>query len=243
MTEPRVPVLIATTNRGKLVEIRALLEGLPIELLSLSDVLPHSPPVEETGATFLENALLKARAGASASGLLTLADDSGLEVDAISGEPGVYSARYAGEGATSAANNTKLLAALEGVADDRRTARFRCSLVMVDPARPDDHKSTDGTCEGVIARAPRGSGGFGYDPLFLVREGGEGGTDAADAADSRSENPMSGPTMAELSEADKNRVSHRGRAFIAMRPILEAELGRRRGAPGQARRDQNEAPT
>jgi XTP/dITP diphosphohydrolase len=224
MTEPRVPVLIATTNRGKLVEIRALLQGLPIELLTLSDALPDSPPVEETGSTFLENALLKARAGASASGLLTLAEDSGLEVDALSGEPGVYSARYSGEGATHAANNTKLLAALEGVDDARRTARFRCSLVMLDPARPEDFKTTDGTCEGVIARAPQGSGGFGYDPIFFVR------TDAGTPTQ----------TMAELSEDEKNRISHRARAFIAMRPLLEAELERLRGAVKQAPKAERE---
>lgn len=211
MSEPRVPVLIATTNRGKLVEIRALLAGLPIELLTLSDVLPNSPPVEETGQTFLENALLKARAGASASGLLTLAEDSGLEVDALGGKPGVYSARYSGEDATSASNNTKLLEALKNVADAQRTARFKCSLVMLEPASPDDFKTTEGTCEGVIARAPRGEGGFGYDPLFLVR------TDAGSLAQ----------TMAELSDAEKNRISHRARAFIAMRPILKAELERR----------------
>jgi XTP/dITP diphosphohydrolase len=226
MSEPRVSVLIATTNRGKLVEIRALLEGLPIELLTLSDVLPDSPPVEETGSTFLENALLKARAGASASGLLTLAEDSGLEVDALNGEPGVYSARYSGEGATHAANNKKLLAALEGVDDARRTARFRCSLVMLDPASPDDFKATDGTCEGAIARAPQGSGGFGYDPIFFVR------TDAG--------NPMSLQTMAELSEDEKNRISHRARAFIAMRPLLEAELERRRGAAERAQKAERE---
>jgi XTP/dITP diphosphohydrolase len=212
---PRVPVLVATTNRGKIAEIRALLEGLPIDLLTLSDVLPNSPPVEETGATFLENALLKARAGALASGLLTLADDSGLEVDALDGAPGIYSARYGGEGASSSVNNTKLIAALEGVSDECRTARFRCSLVMVDPQSPDTYTSTDGACEGVIARAPHGAGGFGYDPIFLVRR----------------EEDRGGPptqTMAELSEDEKNRISHRARAFAAMRPILEAELERRK---------------
>jgi XTP/dITP diphosphohydrolase len=214
MSAPRVQVLVATTNRGKLLEIRALLEGLPIELLTLSDVLPDAPPVEETGATFFENALLKARAGAAGSGLLTLADDSGLEVDALDGAPGVYSARYSGEGATSAANNTKLLAGLEDIEDARRTARFRCSLVMLDPTRPDDPKTTDGTCEGVIARAPKGTGGFGYDPIFLVRR----------------DDDLGGPptiTMAELSEDEKNRISHRARAFTAMRPLLAAELERR----------------
>lgn len=220
MSEPRVPVLIATTNPGKLVEIRALLQGLPIELLSLADALPNSPPVEETGATFLENALLKARAGASASGLLTLAEDSGLEVDALGGEPGVYSARYSGEGATSASNNTKLLKALERVDDAaRRSARFRCALVMLDPARSDEPKITEGTCEGSIARAPYGEGGFGYDPIFLVsRDAGSGASVSA---------PARAQTMAELSDEEKNRISHRARAFIAMRPILEAELERR----------------
>lgn len=207
--EPRVPVLIATTNRGKIIEIQALFEGLPVKLLTLSDALPNSPPVEETGQTFFDNALLKARAGASASGLLTLADDSGLEVDALGGEPGVHSARYSGEDASASDNNTKLLAALENIDDARRTARFKCALVMIDPASPDDIKATEGTCEGVITRAPRGERGFGYDPLFLVRDS-EGNR-----------------TMAELSDAEKNRISHRARAFIAMRPILEAELGRK----------------
>jgi XTP/dITP diphosphohydrolase len=205
MSGTRARVLIATTNQGKLRELRELLSDLPIDLVTLTDVLPGRPPVEETGETFRENALIKAHAAASATGMITLAEDAGLEVDALSGRPGVRSARFAGEHATDAQNNAELLAALEHVAEDRRTARYRCALVLLDPKAGGSPLVTEGTCEGWIARAPRGEGGFGYDPLFVMR----------DAA---------GRTMAEVSEDEKNRISHRAHAVQAMRPHLAALL-------------------
>ncbi|WP_437905116.1 RdgB/HAM1 family non-canonical purine NTP pyrophosphatase [Sorangium sp. So ce327] len=200
-------LLAATSNRGKLVELRSLLSDLPIEVLSLADVLPGAPPVVEDGATFLDNALLKVRAGALRSAMVTLAEDSGLEVDALDGRPGVRSARFAREGATDAENNEALLAALADVADDRRRARFRCVMVLLDPRSEAQPIVTEGRCEGWIGRQPRGAGGFGYDPLFVV----EG----------------YGRTMAELGEAEKNLVSHRGKAAREMRSSLEALVARR----------------
>ncbi len=202
-------VLLATTNRGKLAELRALLGDLPIELVTLEDVLPGRPQVTEDGTTFEENALIKARAAAESAMLVTLAEDAGLEVDALGGRPGVRSARFAKEGATDAENNAALLKALEEVEDGQRSARFRSVLALVDPwGAPEEHERTsEGRCEGAIARVPRGAGGFGYDPLFLVK-----GTDL---------------TMAELSEGEKNQISHRARAVIAMRPLLEDLIARR----------------
>jgi XTP/dITP diphosphohydrolase len=199
-------LLLATTNRGKLAELRALLAGLPVDLVSLAQVLPGRPPPVEDGATFLDNALIKARAAMKATMMMTIAEDAGLEVDALGGRPGVRSARYAGEGATDAQNNAALLKALHEVEDDQRTARFRCVLVLVDPWT-EGEVVAEGRCEGTIARQPRGGGGFGYDPLFVV-----GG---------------SGRTMAELGEEEKNRVSHRARAVEAMRAELTARIARR----------------
>ncbi|WP_437546568.1 RdgB/HAM1 family non-canonical purine NTP pyrophosphatase [Sorangium sp. So ce367] len=207
MSREPLRLLAATSNRGKLVELRSLLSDLPIEVLSLADVLPGAPPVVEDGATFLDNALLKVRAGALRSAMVTLAEDSGLEVDALDGRPGVRSARFAREGATDAENNEALLAALADVADDRRRARFRCVMVLLDPRSEAQPIVTEGRCEGWIGRQPRGAGGFGYDPLFVV----EG----------------YGRTMAELGEAEKNLVSHRGKAAREMRSSLEALVARR----------------
>ena len=207
MSREPLRLLAATSNRGKLVELRSLLADLPIEVLSLAQVLPDAPPVVEDGATFLDNALLKVRAGALRSAMVTLAEDSGLEVDALDGRPGVRSARFAREGATDAENNEALLAALADVADDRRRARFRCVMVLLDPRSEAQPIVTEGRCEGWIGRQPRGTGGFGYDPLFVV----EG----------------FGRTMAELDEAEKNLVSHRGKAARAMRSSLEALVARR----------------
>jgi len=206
---PHFTVLLATTNRGKLAELKALLDDLPIELVTLEDALPDRHHVVEDGATFEENALIKARAAASAAMLVTLAEDTGLEVDALGGRPGVRSARFAKEGATDAENNAALLNALEEVEDGQRVARFRCVLALIDPwAEPDEReRTTEGRCEGAIARVPRGAGGFGYDPLFIV--------DGLER------------TMAELSEDEKNRISHRARAVLAMRPALEALIARR----------------
>jgi XTP/dITP diphosphohydrolase len=189
-------LLIATHNRGKLREYAALLSGLPVELVS-PDELGLDLAVVESGATYHENAMLKARAYAQASGLLTLADDSGLEVDALDGAPGVHSARYAlgGDGDRVQA----LLRALAQSGREGRTARFRCVIALVSP----DGRSwsVEGQCEGRIVDTPRGSGGFGYDPVFYL--------------------PEQGCTMAELEEGEKNLVSHRGRAAQGARTILE----------------------
>lgn len=202
-------LVVATGNRGKLGEIRALLEGLPIEVLSLSDVLAPFSQVLEDGDTFAKNALKKARNVADASQLVTLADDSGLEVDALGGRPGVRSARFAREGATDAENNAALLAQLEEIGEESRTARFRCAIALVDPWAPEAERElvVEGSCEGRIARKPSGTGGFGYDPLFIVAE--------------------TGRTMAELSDQQKNQVSHRARALAEMRPRLAAIIEER----------------
>ncbi len=203
---------LASHNRGKLVELRALLGDLPIELVSLEAALPGRPQAIEDGATFLDNARIKARAACSATMMVTLAEDAGLEVDALGGRPGVRSARFAGEGATDAENNAALLKALEEVEDDQRTARFRCVMVLIDPWSEGDRARglVEGACEGTIARQPRGGGGFGYDPLFVVTGFGR--------------------TMAELGEEEKNRHSHRAKAAAALRPALEDLLARRREA-------------
>jgi len=191
-------LLIATTNRGKLKEYRAMLDGLPFELLSLEDA-GITLDVEETGETFEENAILKAKTYAAMSGLLTLADDSGLEVDALGGEPGVRSARYAGEGATSRQRNELLLRNLAAKDGAGRSARFRCVIAVASPSG-DWVRTVDGSCEGTIAYEMKGETGFGYDPLFIV--------------------PEYGAHMAELTMEEKNRVSHRGRAIERAKPLL-----------------------
>lgn len=193
-------LLLASGNAGKLRELRHMLDGV-VEVLSPADVGLAGLDPAETETTFHGNALLKARAFASASGLLALADDSGLQVDALGGAPGVYSARYAGPDATDADNNQKLLAALEGHAD--RSARFRCALVLAAPAG-DERCLHEGTCEGRILEAPRGQGGFGYDPLFL--------------ADGQTR------TMAELPPDEKSAISHRGRAVRAFVAWMRAQV-------------------
>jgi XTP/dITP diphosphohydrolase len=194
-------IVLATSNHGKLVELRALLADLPVQLRSAAEVLGEQPSIVEDGTTFEANALIKARAIAHATRTLALADDSGLEVDALGGRPGVRSARFAHERATDAENNAALLRELLAIEEGARGARFRCVLALVDPWHESDVHVAEGCCEGSIARAPRGSGGFGYDPLFLVD--GQGGK-----------------AMAELSEAEKNQVSHRGRAVQALRTLL-----------------------
>ena len=196
-------ILLATTNRGKIAELSALLRDLPIELHLMSKVLPNLPPIIEDSATFEDNALIKARTAGDAAMMVTIAEDAGLEVDALGGRPGVRSARFAKEGATDAENNAELLAALAEVEDDQRTARFRCVIVLRDPWNETQREIlSEGRCEGVIARQARGTGGFGYDPLFIVS--GEG------------------RTMAELSDEEKNTKSHRARAVQMLRPALEA---------------------
>jgi len=194
-------IVLATSNHGKLAELRALLADLPVQLLSAAEALGEQPIIVEDGATFEANALIKAQAIARATRTLALADDSGLEVDALGGRPGVRSARFAHERATDAENNAALLRELENIEEAARSARFRCVLALVNPWRESDPRFAEGSCEGSIARAPRGSGGFGYDPLFLV-------------------SGQDGKAMAELSETEKNQVSHRGRAVQALRAIL-----------------------
>ncbi|MCL2724270.1 MAG: RdgB/HAM1 family non-canonical purine NTP pyrophosphatase [Polyangiaceae bacterium] len=197
------PLVIATQNRGKLEEFRALLSGLDIEVLGLRDVIQHEFSVVEDGDTFEQNAIKKARAVAEATMMLTLADDSGLEVDALGGAPGVRSARFAGEHATDNENNAALLSALGRIADDATSygARFRCVLALIDPfVNGGAPVIVDGVCEGHIIRSARGSRGFGYDPLFVV-EGGD-------------------RTMAELSDDEKNHVSHRARALAKLRLMI-----------------------
>jgi XTP/dITP diphosphohydrolase len=206
-------LLLATANPGKLAELRAILTGVPVELVGLNDVEAGSPPeVEETGATFLDNARLKARAYAAWSGLPAVADDSGLEVDALGGAPGVRSARYAGEGADDRENLDKLLKELVGVPPLRRSARFRCAAVLTDPpgVTPEGREwYAEAAWEGRILDAPRGSGGFGYDPVFLP--------DGWDR------------TSAQVDAATKDAASHRGRAFRALRPAIEALAAERVG--------------
>ncbi len=191
-------LLIATTNPGKVGEYQHLLNGLDYELVSLSEV-GITQEVAETGVTYEENALLKAREYAALSGLLTLADDSGLEVDALGGRPGVHSARYAPD---SPARIRQLLAEMRDIPVGERTARFQCVIAL---AWPDGRTEiTRGTCEGQIAMEARGANGFGFDPVFYV--------------------PESGLTMAELPESFKNLISHRARAAQKMRPVLERNL-------------------
>ncbi len=193
-------IVLASNNHGKLSELRALLSDLPLHVLSVREALGTTLEVVEDGATFEDNAILKARAVCQATQLLALADDSGLEVDALGGRPGVRSARFAGEHATDAENNAALLRELENVPETERQARFRCVLALLSPFGGAPRLVT-GACEGNIARTPRGAGGFGYDPLFLV----EG---------------QAGRAMAELTDAEKNQVSHRGKAVRALRPLL-----------------------
>jgi len=207
-----VRILVATHNRGKVAEIRRLLEGLVrMELVSLHD-LPGAPHVYEDGVTFEENARKKATEIARATGMLTLADDSGLEVDALGGEPGVRSARFAGSSATDGENNRKLLSLLADLPPDERAARFRCCLALADPMGPlgDEVHFEHGVCEGRIVSGLRGRGGFGYDPLF-VPHGEE-------------------RTMAELSADEKNAISHRAEAARKMRAFLDKYLPEREHA-------------
>jgi len=193
--DPKTPatpakVVLATRNNGKIKELNALLTPLGVTVVGLVD-FPAIGDIPETGATFLDNARIKARAVSQATGLVSLADDSGLCVDALSGAPGVHSARFAGDDATDAANNAKLLAALAHVPERDRTGRFVSVVVAVGP---DGRELTaEGTWEGYVATSPAGDGGFGYDPLFY--------------------DPTAGKTAAELTAAEKNARSHRGKAL------------------------------
>jgi XTP/dITP diphosphohydrolase len=189
-------VVLATGNKGKVKEFTKLLEGVFGNVISLSD-LDSPPEVIEDGRTFRDNALKKAREIAKYSGKLTLADDSGLEVDALDGRPGVYSARYSGDGATDKTNILKLLAELGD--NPNRKARFVCVLALVDPNG--DELVVEGFCEGVILDKPRGEGGFGYDPVFYL--------------------PDREKTMAEIDPELKNQISHRANALKNLKAELE----------------------
>jgi XTP/dITP diphosphohydrolase len=184
-------LVLATGNAGKLREMREILAPWHAEVRSLAEFTAES--ADETGLTFVENALLKARFAARVSGLPAIADDSGLEVDALHGAPGIYSARYAGPASDDAANNARLLLELEPVAEPARTARYRCAMVYLRWPEDPSPVIAQAAWEGRIGRVARGSGGFGYDPLFLVDGGAR--------------------TAAELAPADKNQRSHRGQAL------------------------------
>jgi XTP/dITP diphosphohydrolase len=204
----RPEIVVATNNRGKLKEFREIMGGLglldTVALRSLSD-FPDYPETIESGETFEENALIKARAAATSLAMIAVADDSGIEVDALGGEPGVKSARWAGEEATDARNNELLLARLKNVPPERRVARFVATIALVFP--DGRQRVVRGECEGLITESPRGTGGFGYDPIFYY--------------------PPLDKTLAEMTEAEKNRVSHRRRAIEKLCDVLGELLGPR----------------
>jgi XTP/dITP diphosphohydrolase len=196
-------LVLATRNPGKVREFRQLLGELPLVLKDLRD-FPDAPQVVEDGESYLSNARLKALALARFTGLPCLADDSGIEVDALDGAPGIHSARFAGPGAPDEANRTLILDRLRDIPEERRRARFRCLIVV---ARPDGQELVaEGTCEGFITREPRGNGGFGYDPVFFY--------------------PPTRCTTAELSDEEKNQISHRANACAMLVPRLVEFLTR-----------------
>lgn len=197
-------LLLATTNRGKAAEYQSLLEGLDLELVTL-DQVGISQEAPENYATFEENARSKAGFYSALSGLLTLADDSGLEVEALGGEPGVRSSRYAGDNATDADRVNFILKKLNGVPCEKRSARFRCVIAIADPAGKIE--TVEGECRGCISLEPKGENGFGYDPVFYL--------------------PEHSRTIAELAPGLKNEISHRGRAAKKVLIILEKHLGAR----------------
>ena len=188
-------VIIASTNQGKLKEFKELMKGLSVEVKSLKD-FPEIGDIEENGASFAENAYIKAKAVFDATGCLSIADDSGLEVDALDGAPGIYSARYAGEEKNDTANNEKLLSEMNVVSDENRGAQFHCAIVAID--QNGTRYDAEGIVRGHILRAPQGENGFGYDPLFLVGE--------------------TGKSSAELTLEEKNSQSHRA---LAVKKLLE----------------------
>ena len=198
-------IVLATRNEGKIREMKSILSGLDVELLDYRDLPSMEQPAEE-GETFLENALSKAKAVHAATGLPALADDSGIEVDALGGGPGVRSARYGGEGLSDMERSQRLLEELRGVPDERRGARFRCVMVLY-PAPGTDGEAlvTEGIFHGRIAARPSGDNGFGYDPVFFV--------------------PERGVTVAEMPDEEKNSTSHRYRAGVEMKYMLMKSLG------------------
>ena len=196
-------IVLASSNAGKVREINQLLSGSGLEVLPQTEF--GVADIEETGLTFVENAILKARNAAQHTGLPAIADDSGLEVDALNGAPGIYSARYAGEGASDRDNLEKLLQALHDVPEQRRTARFQCLMVYMRHGLDPTPLIFQGTWEGRILFEPRGSGGFGYDPVFFV--------------------PDQGCASAELPPEVKNRLSHRGQALRQLVAALGGGVG------------------
>lgn len=190
-------LVIATRNKKKKEEITRLLGNFGMKVWSLAD-FRNIPLIEEDGVTFDENAVKKATIAARLTGMLALADDSGLEVDALGGEPGIYSARYAGEDASDQENNKKLLEKLKGVLFKKRIARYKCSIALAEP--DGNFKVVRGECFGLIGTAPKGNNGFGYDPLFII--------------------PNFSKTVAELSPKIKDRISHRGKAVYQAKRIL-----------------------
>jgi XTP/dITP diphosphohydrolase len=194
-------IVLATRNQGKLREIRGMLAPLGVEVLPVTEFTDQSPA--ETGLTFVENAILKARHASMVARLPAIADDSGLEVDALQGAPGIYSARYAGEEASDADNLQKLVAALTGLPAPRRTARYCCALAYLRWDSDPFPLLSQASWAGSIIDTPRGSGGFGYDPVFDL--------------------PGRGLTVAQLSDEEKNRLSHRGQALRALVEQLRAE--------------------
>ena len=194
---PGIRLVLATRNADKVAEIRGILGLRNGELKSLLD-FPEFEEIEESGSTLEENAMIKAAVGFRMTDTPCLADDTGLEVDWLDGAPGVYSSRYAGEGASYAENVRKLLLTMKDAPPEKRSARFRCVVALKGPSA---EEWVDGTCEGVILTEPRGRGGFGYDPVFFI--------------------PEVGKTMAEMSAEEKNALSHRGRAFRKMAEVLK----------------------
>jgi XTP/dITP diphosphohydrolase len=192
-------MVLASNNAGKVREINELLKAYNVNVVPQSEYNLDS--VEETGLTFVENAIIKARYAALKTGLPAIADDSGIEVDALNGAPGIYSARFSGEGASDKDNNRKLLDALKDVPEEKRTARYQCVMVYMRHAADPTPIIASGSWEGVILNAPRGSGGFGYDPLFYV--------------------PTHKCAAAELSPELKNKLSHRSKALISLLHLLE----------------------
>lgn len=193
-------LIFATGNENKMKEIREIMEGLPVEILSMKEAGIEADIVED-GLSFEENALIKARAVCRLAGEMVLADDSGLEVDYLNKEPGIYSARYMGEDTSYRIKNQNIMDRLEGVPDEKRTARFVCAIAAV---FPDGRELvTRGTIEGIIGYEERGENGFGYDPIFFLPEG--------------------GCSTAELPPEEKNNVSHRGNALRSMKALLEKE--------------------
>lgn len=194
-------IVFATGNAGKMREIRMIMEDMGMEILSMKEI-GINPDIVEDGTTFTENAIIKAKAVAALTDAIVLADDSGLEIDALNKEPGIYSARYMGENTSYRIKNANLIERLEGVPDEKRTARFVCAIAAVLPNG--ELLTTLGTVEGRIGYEEKGANGFGYDPIFFL--------------------PEFGCTSAELTDEQKNEISHRGKALRAMKELLQEKL-------------------